>query len=46
MPGFQSLAYHTGDIQYLFPLYHGATGIVHPLNSQQENLSDELVAHT
>jgi para-nitrobenzyl esterase len=23
MPGLQMLAYHTGDIQYLFPLYHG-----------------------
>jgi para-nitrobenzyl esterase len=44
MLGFVSGAYHTGDIQYLFPLYHGATGIIHPLNSQQEKLSDELVA--
>ncbi len=23
MPGFQSLAYHTSDIQYYFPLWHG-----------------------
>ena len=23
MPGFLSLAYHTSDIQYLFPLWHG-----------------------
>ena len=23
MPGFLSLAYHTADIQYLFPLWHG-----------------------
>jgi para-nitrobenzyl esterase len=45
MPGFVPLAYHTGDIQYLFPLYHGGPqGIVHQLNRQQENLSDELVA--
>jgi para-nitrobenzyl esterase len=45
MPGFVTLAYHTGDIQYLFPLYHGGPqGIVHQLNRQQENLSDELVA--
>jgi para-nitrobenzyl esterase len=44
MPGFLSLTYHTADIQYLFPLYHGATGVVHQLNRQQENLSDELVA--
>jgi para-nitrobenzyl esterase len=45
MPGLQMLAYHTGDIQYLFPLYHGGPqGIVHQLNRQQANLSDELVA--
>jgi para-nitrobenzyl esterase len=45
MPGFEALAYHTSDIQYLFPLWHGGPqGIEHPLNRQQENLSDELVA--
>ena len=45
MPGLQMLAYHTGDIQYLFPLYHGGPqGIVHQLHGQQERLSDELVA--
>lgn len=44
MPGFQPLAYHTADIQYLFPLWHGGpSGIEHPLNSLQEFLSDELV---
>ncbi len=45
MPGFTSLAYHTADIQYLFPLWHGGPdGIEHPLNARQLNLSDELVA--
>jgi para-nitrobenzyl esterase len=45
MPGFVSLAYHTSDIQYLFPLWAGGpAGIPHPLNAQQERLSDELVA--
>jgi para-nitrobenzyl esterase len=44
MPGFQALAYHTSDIQYLFPLWHGGPdGIQHPLNNLQERLSDELV---
>jgi para-nitrobenzyl esterase len=44
MPGFQPLAYHTSDIQYLFPGWHGGpAGIAHPLNSLQEFLSDELV---
>jgi para-nitrobenzyl esterase len=45
MPGFQPLAYHTGDIQYLFPLYHGGPeGIPHELTGAQAALSDELVA--
>ena len=31
MPGFLSLAYHTADIQYLFPLWHGGpNGIQQP----------------
>lgn len=44
MPGFVPLAYHTSDIQYLFPLYHGGQGIPHYLNVQQETLSNELVS--
>lgn len=45
MPGFQPLAYHTSDIQYLFPLWHGAPdGIEHKLNKLQTALSDSLVA--
>ena len=30
MPGFTALAYHTSDIQFLFPLYHGGQGTPHP----------------
>ena len=45
MPGFVALAYHTSDIQYYWPLYHGGpAGIPHPLNNKQEVLSDQLVA--
>ncbi len=45
LPQFESLAYHTGDLQYLFPLYHGnVNGIPHRLNLLQTLLSDELVA--
>ncbi len=47
MPGFQFLAYHTSDIQYLFPLYHGGPAppsFIHPLNKKQTDLSDQLVA--
>jgi para-nitrobenzyl esterase len=44
LPGFEPLAYHTADIQYLFPLWHGGPkGEVHPLNPQQQRLSDALV---
>ncbi len=45
MPGYEPLAYHTSDIQYLFPLYHGGPdGIPHPLSNKQAQLSDQLVA--
>jgi para-nitrobenzyl esterase len=45
MPGYLSLAYHTADIQYLFPGWHGGDqGIPHDLNKKQRQLSDELVA--
>ncbi len=41
MPGFVPLAYHTSDIQYLFPLWHGGPqGQPHALNAEQEHLSD------
>ncbi|ACK50264.1 Carboxylesterase type B [Methylocella silvestris BL2] len=47
MPGLVSLAYHTSDIQYLFPLWSGGPSppsIVRYLNNKQEKLSDQLVA--
>ncbi len=45
MPGMEALAYHTADIQYVFPLWHGGPlGIPHPLNRQQTMLSDQLVS--
>ena len=44
LPGFEPLAYHTADIQYLFPLWHGGPkGEPHALNPQQQRLSDALV---
>jgi para-nitrobenzyl esterase len=45
LPGMEALAYHTSDIQYLFPLWHGGPlGTPHPLNAAQAKLSDQLVA--
>jgi para-nitrobenzyl esterase len=44
---FVSLAYHTADLQYLFPLFHGGPAppsVIHTLNPLQELLSAELVA--
>jgi para-nitrobenzyl esterase len=36
-------AYHTAELQYLFPLFHGGQGTPHPLSDAQERLSDLLV---
>jgi para-nitrobenzyl esterase len=36
-------AYHTAELQYLFPLFHGGQGTPRPLNAAQERLSDLLV---
>jgi para-nitrobenzyl esterase len=44
MPGFVSLAYHTSDIQYLFPLYHGGEGTARHLNIEQQTRSYEFVS--
>jgi para-nitrobenzyl esterase len=45
MPGFDPLAAHTIDIQFLFPLWHGGElGVAHPLNDAETKLSNELVA--
>ncbi|ROO33643.1 carboxylesterase [Salinisphaera orenii YIM 95161] len=38
-------AYHTGEIQYLFPLFRGATGTAKPLNEAQAALSDDMVSY-
>lgn len=47
MQGFVPLASHTIDLQFLFPLYHGGPAppsVIHNLNSQEEDLSDQIVA--
>jgi para-nitrobenzyl esterase len=44
MPGFDPLAAHTIDIQFLFPLWHGGhLGLAHELNPAESALSDKLV---
>ncbi|MBT2336636.1 carboxylesterase family protein [Variovorax paradoxus] len=45
MPGMELGAFHTADLQYLFPLWHGGPlGIEKPLNQQQVKLSDQMVS--
>jgi para-nitrobenzyl esterase len=45
MQGFTSGAYHTADIPYLFPGWHGGPdGRTHVLTKKQQKLSDEMVA--
>jgi para-nitrobenzyl esterase len=36
-------AYHTAELQYLFPLFRGGQGTSHPLSPEQERLSDIIV---
>jgi para-nitrobenzyl esterase len=36
-------AYHTAELQYLFPQFHGGQGTPHPLNQAQERLADLMV---
>ena len=42
MPGYEPLAFHTAELPYLFPGYHGA-GVKHDLNPRQQRLSDQMV---
>lgn len=45
LPDFRPMAYHTADLQYQFPGFHGGDkGVQHPLNAQQQKLSDQIVA--
>lgn len=44
LPGFVFLAYHTSDIQFFWNVYHGgASGTPHPLNPQEEKLSEAMI---
>jgi para-nitrobenzyl esterase len=37
-------AFHTSELLYLFPLFHGGQGTPHLFTAAQEKLSDEIVA--
>jgi para-nitrobenzyl esterase len=36
-------AYHTAELQYLFPLFHGARGTGHALDAAQQSLAQRMV---
>jgi para-nitrobenzyl esterase len=36
-------AFHTAELQYLFPRFHGARGESHPLNAEQDRLASLMV---
>jgi para-nitrobenzyl esterase len=36
-------AYHTAELQYLFPLFHGGKGTAHALDAAQEMLARQMV---
>ncbi len=40
---FPMRAYHTAELQYIFPRFHGGRGTPHALNAAQEKLSDQMV---
>ena len=42
---YPTRAFHTSELEYLFPLFHGGQGTPHPLNAGQERLSDQMVAY-
>lgn len=42
---YPTRAYHTSELLYLFPLFHGGQGTPHPLNATQEKLSNKLVTY-
>jgi para-nitrobenzyl esterase len=38
-------AYHTVELQFLFPLYHGATGSIHGLSAPEQALSRKMIGY-
>ncbi|MDQ7978827.1 carboxylesterase family protein [Paraburkholderia sp. SARCC-3016] len=38
-------AYHTAELQYLFPHFHGGAGTPHPLDAAQQALAQRMVAN-
>ena len=42
---YPTRAFHTSELEYLFPLFHGGQGTAHPLSPAQEGLSDTMVGY-
>ena len=42
---YPTRAFHTSELEYIFPLFHGGQGTPHPLNAAQTHLSDQMVSY-
>jgi para-nitrobenzyl esterase len=42
---YPTRAFHTSELEYLFPLFRGGQGTAHPLTAAQEKLSGQMVAY-
>jgi len=38
-------AAHTAELQFLFPMFHGGSGVSHPLTSEESALSAMMVSY-
>jgi para-nitrobenzyl esterase len=43
LPSYPMRAYHSSELQFLFPLFKGGQGTAVPLSAEQEQLSDTMV---
>jgi para-nitrobenzyl esterase len=42
---YPTRAFHTSELEFLFPLFRGGQGTAHRLSAAQEHLSDQMVAY-
>jgi len=42
---YPTRAFHTSELEYLFPLFHGGQGRPHPLNAAQTKLANQLALY-
>jgi para-nitrobenzyl esterase len=42
---YPTRAFHTSELEYIFPLFHGGQGRPHPLNAAQTQLANEMALY-